>query len=87
MRAGIILRHTVTVGIHLPKIVLGVGEAMVRSHLVPFHRLNAVLWYAPAGVVNDPQIMLGEAITLIRSLPKPLHRLGVVLRHTLAVKV
>ena len=59
-RLGVVLGHTLAVGVHDPEIGLRGGVTLLGSEAVPPHRLGVVLGHTLAVGVHDPEIGLRE---------------------------
>ena len=86
-RLGVVLGHTLAVGVLDPEVELRAGGALLGGEADPPHRLGVVLGHALAVVVHDPEVELRGGVTLLGGEAVPPHRLGVVLGHALAVVV
>ena len=74
-------------GIHSPKIELGVGVSCVRSLAIPTNRFGVVLRHAMAPGIHSPKIELGAGVSCVGSFAIPTNRFRVVLGQALAIVI
>jgi len=67
VRADIVLQHAQAFEVKDPEIVLGGGDALVRSEAISLHSLSIVLLRATAGGEHEAEIKLGGGVALVRS--------------------
>jgi hypothetical protein len=87
VRADMVLRYTLALGVRESKVVLSLSIAVVGGEATPLCRRCVVLRHALAFGVHEPKVELGGGIALVRSAAKPVRRFGSVLRYAAAMKV
>jgi len=65
VREDVVLRHTLTIGIHGSEFILRRDVTSVRSKAIPFHGFSEVLRHALAFQVHFRETILGEGYALI----------------------
>src|SRR6185312_7418769 len=86
-RFDVVLRHTLSVRIHVAQVVLRANEPLTSSQAIPAHRFGVILRHALAASVDIAEVILRVRKSLIGSLAIPAHRFGVVPRNAWTILV
>ena len=74
---GVILQHTLTIGIHDAEAVLCVGITLFRSRSIPLYCLGVILRHTLTCGILDAEAILRAGIALFSRQARPLDRFRV----------
>ena len=84
---NIILRHTLTFGVHHAEVILSIRNALIARFAIQFERLGIILWNTVACGINHTEVELRCWLSLFSGLAKPFYRLRLVFCHAHAIGI